>query len=115
MARNPTTPNPPGGSSRPEVPAILMATVDSLPEPYHVQGMVDAVLTGPPGMVPTSRLMDMLANEAIAMGADGVIGIRLTQVALPVASRAAPLGHVTDHYLNSVMATALGTAIRLGS
>jgi hypothetical protein len=115
MARNPTTPNPPGGLSRPETPAIVMATVDTLPEPYNVQGMVDAVLTGPPGTVCTSRLMDLLANEAMAMGADGVIGIRLTQVAVPVASRAAPLGNVTDHYANSVVTTALGTAIRLKS
>jgi hypothetical protein len=92
-----------------------MATVDTLPEPCHVQGMVDAVLTGPPGTVPTSGLMDMLANEAMAMGADAVIGIRLTRVALPVASRTVPLGHVADHYANRVVTTALGTAIRPGS
>ena len=115
MARNPTTPNPHGGSPKPEQPAILMATVDTLPEPYHVMGMVDAFLTGPPGTIPMSRLMDMLANEAVTMGADGVIGIRLTQVALPVASQTAPLGRVTDHYANRVVTTALGTAIRLGS
>ncbi|TMC03763.1 MAG: hypothetical protein E6J41_26555 [Chloroflexi bacterium] len=115
MAPHPTTPDSHDGSSQPESSAILMATVDTLPEPYHVLGMVDAVLTGPPGMVPTSRLMDILANEAVAMGADGVIGIRLTQVAVPVASQAGPFGRVTDHYVNSVVTTALGTAIRLRS
>jgi hypothetical protein len=115
MARNPTTPNPHGGSPRPEPPAILMATVDTMPEQYQVLGMVDAILIGLPGTIPTSRLMDMLTNEAVAMGADGVIGIRLTQVALPVASQTAPLGRVTDHYVNSVVTTALGTAIRLRS
>ena len=59
--------------------------------------------------------MDMLVNEAMAMRADGVIGIRLTQVALPVASQTAPLGRVTDHHVNSVVTTALGTAVRLGA
>jgi len=115
MANNPTAPDPHGGSGQPELPAILTATVDTLPEPYQVLGMVDAVLTGPPGIVPTSRLMDMLSNEAVAMGADGVIGVRLTQVALPIASQTAPLGRATDHYVNSVTTTALGTAIRLRS
>jgi hypothetical protein len=114
MARNPT-PNPQAGSPQPEHAAILMATVDALPEPYEVLGMVDAVLTGPPGIVPTSRLVDMLANEAVAMGAAGVIGIRLAQVALPVASQAGIVGRVTDHYVNSLVTTALGTAIRLRS
>jgi hypothetical protein len=115
MANNPTTPDPHGRSGQPALPAILMATVDTLPEPYQVLGLVDAVLTGPPSMVPTSRLMDMLAAEAVAMRADGVIGIRLTQVALPIASQTAPLGRVTEHHVNSVVTTALGTAIRLES
>jgi hypothetical protein len=34
----------------------------------------------PTDIVPTARFMDRLAAEAVAMGADGVIGIRMSQL-----------------------------------
>src|SRR6266511_6329656 len=78
-----TTPDQP---PRPEPPAILMATVDSLAEPHQILGLLDAAMAAPTGIVPTARLMDLLANEAAAVGADAVIGIRLSQFTIPGAS-----------------------------
>lgn len=89
-----------------------MATVDSLAEPYQILGLVDASMGAPTGIVPTARLMDLLADQAAAIGADAVIGIRLSQFTLPVASRVRLIGRVTDHVANTVVATAIGTAVR---
>jgi hypothetical protein len=66
MADNATTPDPHGGPGQPDLPAILMATVDTLPEPYQVLGIVDAVLTGPPNLVPTSRRRSTVARPGWA-------------------------------------------------
>jgi hypothetical protein len=94
-------------------PPVLMATVDSLTEPYQILGLVDASMAAPTGIVPTARLMDLLADQAAEIGADAVIGIRLSQFTPPVASRFRLIGRrVTDHLANTVVATAIGTAIR---
>jgi hypothetical protein len=98
---------------RPERRPIFMATVDSLPQPYQILGMVEATLAAPSGVVPTDALLDLLEKEAVGMGADGVIGIRLSHLTLPGASRARLIGRVTDHYGSTVVAFALGTAVGL--
>jgi hypothetical protein len=90
-----------------------MATVDSLPQPYQILGMVEATMAVQSGVVPTAGLLDLLEREAVAMGADGVIGIRLNHVTLPGASRARLLGRVVDHYGNAVVGFAIGTAVRV--
>jgi hypothetical protein len=93
-------------------PAILMATADTLPQPYEVLGLVYVTMAVTAGIVPTGGLMDKLAGEAIALGADAVIGVRLSQLALPVASRARLLSRATEHHQNTAVAVALGTAVR---
>jgi uncharacterized protein YbjQ (UPF0145 family) len=90
---------------------ILMATVDSLPEPFQILGLVHATTTVPSDAAPTDQLLDMLESEAVRMGADGVIGIRLSQVVVPGASRARYVGRITEHVENALMATAMGTAV----
>ncbi len=92
-----------------------MATVDSLPQPYQVLGLVDAAMAAPSGIVAMANLMARLADGAAAMGADAVIGIRLSQLTLPTASRSRLLGRLTDHIQNTVVAVALGTAVRQGA
>ena len=91
---------------------ILMATVDTLPEPYRILGLVEATVTVPSYVAPTGHLLDILESEAVGMGADGVLGIRMTQITLAGASRARFVGRVTDHVEHTVVATALGTAVR---
>ena len=91
---------------------ILMATVDSLPEPYRILGLVEATVAVTTDVAPTAQLLDALEDEAVGLGADGVIGIRLSQITLPGTSRARFVGRVTDHVENTVVATALGTAVR---
>jgi hypothetical protein len=98
---------------QPERHPIFIATVDSLPPPHQILGLVEATLAAPSGVVPTEALLDLLEKEAVAMGADGVIGIRLSHLTLPGASRARLLGRVTDHYGSTVVALALGTAVRI--
>ncbi len=93
-------------------PAMLMATIESLPHPYEVLGLTYAAMAATSGIVPTGRLMDRLADQARAMGADAVLGIRLSQLTLPVASKPRPLSRVVEHYENQVIAVALGTAVR---
>jgi hypothetical protein len=61
-----------------------MATIDSLPQPYEVLGLVYAAQAATAGIVPTSQILDRLADEAAAMGADAVIGIRLSQLTFEV-------------------------------
>jgi uncharacterized protein YbjQ (UPF0145 family) len=90
-----------------------MATVDMLPQPFEVLGLVHASTAMLADYFPTNHLLDVLENEAASMGADGVIGIRVSEVTIPGASRGRLLGRVTDHYGGMVMATALGTAVRL--
>jgi hypothetical protein len=92
--------------------AILMATIESLPQPYEVLGLVYAAQAATAGIVPTGQILDRLADEAVAMGADAVIGIRLSQLTLPVASRSRLLSRAVEHYQNTVVAVALGTAVR---
>ena len=94
-----------------EESTILLATVDTLPEPYQVLGLVEASVTGPADASPTSRLLDLLEEEAIRMGADGVIGIRLSLVTVPGASQGRLVGRVVDHF-GTVAGAVLGTAIR---
>ncbi len=91
---------------------VLMATVDFVPEPYRILGLVEATVTVPSDVAPTGPLLDLLEDEAVDLGADGVIGIRMSQLTLPGASRARFVGRVTDHFENIVVATALGTAVR---
>src|SRR5262245_61907920 len=102
-------------SPSPALPAVLMATVDSLPEPCEILGLIDASMAASPGIVPTAHLMGSLAVKAAALGADAVIGIRLSQLTLPGASRARVFGRVVDHSGSTVVATALGTAVRTRS
>jgi hypothetical protein len=87
--------------------------VESLPQPYEIVGLVHAASTVPVDVFPMTHLLDMLEDQAASMGADGVIGINVSQVAVPGASRERILGRVTDHYRGWVVATALGTAVRL--
>jgi len=100
---------------QPRRPRAFMATVDSLPQPYEIVGLVHAASTVPVDVFPTTHLLDMLEDQAASMGADGVIGIKVSQVAVPGTSRERVLGRVTDHYGGMVVATALGTAVRLQS
>jgi uncharacterized protein YbjQ (UPF0145 family) len=90
-----------------------MATVDSLPQPFKILGLVQATMAATSGVVPRARLLDLLETEAATMGADGVIGIRMSRLSLPGASRARLIGRVIDHYENTVVAVALGSAVRL--
>ena len=89
-----------------------MATVDSLPDSYQILGLVDAAMAASTGIVPTTRLMDLLEEQAAAIGADGVIGIRLSQLTIPGASRVGTFGRVIEHRANTVVAIAIGTAVR---
>ncbi len=111
--RTPPAPRP--VPPQPERPAILMATVDSLREPYQVLGLIEATTAAPAGIAPTAQLLDLLENGAVAVGADGVIGIRLSHHAVPGRSRARLIGRVVDHYGGTVLAVALGTAVRLAA
>ena len=97
----------------PQRPQVFMATVDTLPQRYEILGLVHASERIAAGYFPTNLLLDGLANEAASMGADGVIGIRISQVSILGVSRERLLGRVTDHYGGAVMATALGTAVRM--
>lgn len=66
------------------------------------------------GIVPTARLMARLQDQALAWGADALIGIRLSQFTVPGASqvfRAGWFGRV-QHRENLVVAVAIGTAVR---
>lgn len=90
---------------------VLMATVDTLPQPYEVLGLVEASAWTESGVVETSGLMDLLAQEAVDMGADGVIGIRLSYMTLPGASKERFVGRITDHG-HVVVGVAIGTAVR---
>ena len=109
-SRNVPPPPPPPA---PERPSVFMATVDTLPQRYEILGLVHASERIAAGCFPTNPLLDALAREAAAMGADGVIGIRVSQVSVPGMSRERLLGRVSDHYGGFVTATALGTAVRL--
>ena len=65
------------------------------------------------GIVPIARLMARLQDQALAWGADAVIGIR-RQLTLPGASpvfRAEWFGCV-EHREDMVVAIAIGTAVR---
>src|SRR5215472_12401558 len=97
----------------PERPEVFMVTVDTLPQRYEILGLVHASERIAAGLFPTNLLLDALAREAAAMGADAVIGIRISQVAIPGMSRERLLGQVTDHYGGVITATALGTAVQL--
>jgi hypothetical protein len=96
-----------------ESPPVFLATVDSLPQPYEIVGLVHACERAAAGYSPMGILLDVLANQAAGMGADGVIGIRMSEVSVPGMSRERFLGRVTDHHGGIVTATALGTAVRL--
>jgi hypothetical protein len=93
---------------------ILLATVGTLPWPYEILGLVDAALSAASGIVPTARLMARPQDQALAWGADAVIGIGLSQLTLPGASRlfrAGWFGRI-EHLENLVAAIAIGTAVR---
>jgi hypothetical protein len=92
---------------------VFLATVDMLPQPYELLGLVHASEQMPAGQFATNRLLDALEDRAAAMGADGVIGIQVSQVAIPGMSRERLLGQVTDHFGGIVMATVMGTAVRM--
>jgi hypothetical protein len=89
-----------------------MATIESLAQPYEVLGLVYAAQAATAGIVPTGQILARLAHDAVAMGADAVIGIRLSQLTLPVGSRSRLLSRAVEHYQNTVVAVALGTAVR---
>jgi hypothetical protein len=105
---------PPTGPDTPDPSDVLLATIDTLPWPYEILGLVDAAMSATSGIVPTARLMARLQDQALAWGADAVIGIRLSQFTLPGASqvfRAGWFGRV-EHRENLVVAIAIGTAVR---
>src|SRR5689334_895478 len=89
----------------PQRPRVFLATVDTLPQPYELLGLVHASEQMPAGQFSTNRLLDALEDRAAAMAADGVIGIQVSQVAIPGMSRERLLGQVTDHFGSVVMAT----------
>ena len=93
---------------------ILLATVDTLPWPYEVLGLVESSMSAAAGIVPTARLMSQLQDQARAWGADAVIGIRLSQLTLAGTSRlfrAGWFGRI-EHRETLVVAIAIGTAVR---
>jgi hypothetical protein len=95
-----------------EQPRLLMATVYTLPQPFEVLGLVHGSTVVSAGDFATNALLDMLEGEAATLGADAVIGIRITGAATPRASQTRLIGQVTDHYDNVVVYTVLGTAVR---
>ena len=104
----PDVPPPPP----PAQPAVLMTTVDTLPQRYEILGLVQASQQVAIDQFPTDMVLDALGNEALSMGADAVIGIQMSQTFIPGMSRERVLGQVTDHYGGVVRVTALGTAVR---
>jgi hypothetical protein len=95
----------------PDRARLLMATVDTLPEPYDVVGVVHASTAVAVGTFPVDHLLDALEAQAASLGADGVIGIRISEIVLPGISRTRMTGQITDHSGGMVVATALGTAV----
>ena len=93
---------------------VLLATVDTLPWPYEILGLVETAMSAGSGIVPTARLMARLQDHALAWGADAVIGIGLSQLTLPGASRVFRAGWFgrIEHRENLVVAMAIGTAVR---
>jgi hypothetical protein len=89
-----------------------MATIDTLPANYEVLGLVHASQQMAGDYFPTNSVLDSLSEQAASMGADGVIGITMSQVFIPGMSRERVLGRVTDHFGGLVRVTALGTAVR---
>src|SRR2546429_9882970 len=88
---------------------ILMVTVDTLPDPYEILGLVEVSAWTDSGAVETAGLLDLLAREAVDMDADAVIGIRLSHMMLPGVSQERFVGRATDHaYM--VVGVAIGTA-----
>jgi hypothetical protein len=93
---------------------VILATVDTLPWPYEILGLVETAMSAGTGIVPTARLMARLQDHALTWGADAVIGIRLSQFTLPCASRvfrAKWFGRI-EHRENLVVAIAIGRAVR---
>ena len=67
---------------------MFMATVDTLPQhQYEIVGLVHASEPIAAGSAPMAVLLDALADQATAMGADAVIGIRMSEVSMPGMSR----------------------------
>src|SRR5262245_61924453 len=95
-----------------EQPRLLMATVDTLPQPYVVVGLVHASAAVAVGTFPITQLLDALEDEAASLEVDGVIGIRISEIVLPGTSHTRLIGQITDHSGGMVVATALGTAVR---
>jgi uncharacterized protein YbjQ (UPF0145 family) len=106
-ASQPPPPPPP-----PERPRLFLATIGTLPPNYEVLGLVHASERVAAEQFPTNLLLDALEREAASLGADGVIGVQISQVFIPGLSRERVLGRVTDHYGGVLTATALGTAVR---
>ncbi len=103
---------PPPAPAKLDPSDVLLATVDTLPWPYEVLGLVDAAMSAVSGIVPTAHLIAWLQDRALAWGADAVIGIRLCQLTLPGASRVFRAGWFgrVEHRENLVVA--IGTAVR---
>ncbi len=59
------------------------ARFGTLPWPYEILGLVDAAMSATSGIVPTAHLMARLQDQALAWGADAVIGIRVSEFTLP--------------------------------
>jgi hypothetical protein len=91
---------------------LFMATVETLPQPYQILGIVEARMAAPVGIVPATHLLAPLEGEAEALGADGVIGIQVNHVVLPGSSGIGLLGSRV-HHNSTVVATAIGTAVRV--
>jgi len=89
---------------------VLLATVDTLPWPYEILGLLETAMSAGTGIVPTARLIARVPDHELAWGADAVIGTRLSQFTMPGASqvfRARLFGRE-----NLVVAIAIGTAVR---
>src|SRR5258708_7386137 len=71
---------PPPAPPPPERPPVFMATTDTLPPDYEVLGLVHASQQMAGDYFPTNSVLDSLSEQAASMGADGVIGITMSQV-----------------------------------
>jgi hypothetical protein len=63
-------------------PEVLLATLENPPWPYELVGVVEATHAGKPGDItgpPMDGLWTELRRQAHALGADAVIGIRLSR------------------------------------
>ncbi len=82
----------PAGSHPLDQSQILLATVDALPWPYEILGLVEATMSAAAGIVPTAHLMARLQEQARATRRSGVSSTRRPELA-PVRMPTLACGH----------------------